>query len=79
MSIEIYAMDNNLYFIISNSYRGNIDLSQWRKKGFTTKGRNHGNGLYFASKIISRNSKFDYKITIINHFLVQKLILKNDK
>ena len=79
MSIEIYAMDNNLYFIISNSYRGNIDLSQWGKKGFTTKGRNHGNGLYFASKIISRNSKFDYKITIINHFLVQKLILKNDK
>lgn len=79
MSIEIYVMDNNLYFIISNSYRGNIDLSQWGKKGFTTKGRNHGNGLYFASKIISRNSKFDYKITIINHFLVQKLILKNNK
>lgn len=79
MSIEIYVMENNLHFIISNSYRENIDLSQWGKKGFTTKGRNHGNGLYFASKIIRRNSKFDYKITIINHFLVQKLILKNDK
>ncbi len=73
MSVEIYVLNGTLNFVISNSYKGNINIEEMNKKGYTTKGKSHGNGLYFAQKIVDQNKNFNYKINIMNHFLIQKL------
>ena len=76
ISVEIYPINNNLNFVISNTYNGNIDLKKIKKKGYTTKGKGHGRGLYFASKLIRKSNNFVSENSIINDFYVQKLIIK---
>ena len=76
LSIEIYVMNDMLNFVISNTYKGSINLEKLGKKGYSTKGKNHGMGLYLAKKIIKQNDKFSYKPLIINKLFVQKLIYK---
>ena len=45
VTIEIYTIKQELFVVISNSFVGNIDLEKINRKGITTKGKGHGNGL----------------------------------
>ncbi len=47
------------------------------KRGYTTKGKDHGNGLYFAKKIIDKNPYIVGKQSLTNKFYVQRLIISN--
>ena len=44
-------------------------------KGYSTKGKNHGNGLYLAKKIIEKNSNIEVKTNIINNYFVKRIII----
>ena len=46
-------------------------------RGYTTKGKDHGNGLYFAKKIIDKNPYIVGKQSLTNKFYVQRLIISN--
>ena len=50
----------------------NVDIKKMKKKGYTTKGKGHGNGLYYADKIIKRSSILKSENSIINNYYVQK-------
>ena len=46
------------------------------KKGYTNKGKGHGNGLYFANKIIKKEKAITTEQQFLNNFFIQKIIIK---
>ncbi len=78
LSFEVYLVKGNLTFIIMNTYKDKISIKDMQKKGFTTKGAEHGKGLYFANKIIKRNSCFISNSEFIKNYYMQKITIKKD-
>ena len=78
MSIEIYVLKNDLNIVISNSYKTKPNLEKINQKGFSTKGKEHGKGLYFAKIIIDQNQQLISKQRVLNDFYIQQLIVKSD-
>lgn len=71
LCLSMYVENNVLYFVLSNTYEGNVDLSSITKNGFTTKGKGHGYGLYGAQKVLNTTPTFEVKYDIIdNNFFV---------
>jgi len=77
VTIEILIDDNRLLIIISNSYKGKIELDKLDKEGYTTKGKNHGVGLSLVSDIIKSNNHLEQKREIIKDYYFQYLYIKN--
>ena len=78
ISLEVYKIKENVFFVITNSYKGKINLKNVIKKGFSTKGTNRGKGLYFADKIIRKSQSFTTEIKTIDNYFIQKLELKKE-
>ena len=78
LTLEIYKIKKNIFFVITNTYKGKIKLNHVIKKGFSTKGNGRGKGLYFASKIVSNSSYFISDAKIIGEYFIQKLELKKE-
>lgn len=76
LSIEIYELSDKVCFIFSNSFKKTIELDEINKKGVTTKGEGHGNGLYFATKLLDSNEWLEAKSEVIDRYYIQKLIIK---
>lgn len=74
--LEIYEVNNILNFTISNTYNELISLKTMRKKGFTTKGSNHGKGLYYANKLVNKVKWLDIMQIFLNNFFIQKISIK---
>ena len=71
--IEIYAIDEEIFIIISNNINRLVDLNTIGKKGYTTKGKNRGNGLYLVNKIINNSNNISVETKIINNIFVQEI------
>ncbi len=72
------SMYTDEYFIIevSNRFKSNIDLNNIYKKGYTTKGKNHGYGLSLLKKIVDNNSRISNEISITNNIFTQMIKIK---
>ena len=79
LNIIIYEENKWLKFIISNTYKGVIDLSMINKNGYTTKGNNHGLGLYDVEKTINKNRWINIKYELLDEYFVVNLSIKFDK
>lgn len=75
VNIEIYKLEEQLFFTISNKVDKNINIKNIGKKGFTTKGKGHGKGLYLVNRLISRNRWLNSENKIINDYYITKLIV----
>ena len=78
VALEIYGINNELNFVISNTYNNFIPLKVINKKGYSSKGIGHGNGLYYANKIIKRNKKITAEAVYLNNYYIQKIIISID-
>lgn len=76
VSLEIYEINHNLNFTISNSYKEIIPLKKMKKKGFSTKGKNHGKGLYYVNKLVNKIKWIEVNQIFLNNFFIQKISLK---
>ena len=76
ITIEIYENDNKINFVISNTYNKVLSVTKMNKKGYTNKGKGHGNGLYFANKIIKKEKAITTEQQFLNNFFIQKIIIK---
>ena len=76
VTLEIYEINNNLNFVISNTYNQFKPIKLINKKGYSTKGKNHGNGLYFANKIIKEHKWVNKEQIFLNDYYISKLIIK---
>ncbi len=73
--IEIYELKDNINFVFSNTYKQHKNFKDRNKKGVSSKGKGHGNGLYFAKKIIEENKWLSQKQDIIDKYYIQQLII----
>lgn len=76
VSIEIYRIKDEVRIVISNTYNNSTIISNRNSKGVSTKGKGRGNGLYFASKLMSMNNWIEEKQEIIDGYYIQSLIIK---
>jgi len=79
ISIEIYNINKEIKIIISNSIINKIDLKKIGKKGFTTKGKGHGNGLYLVTNLLKGNDKIKINTKIINDYFIQEIRININK
>ncbi len=78
VTLEIYEVKENVNFIISNTYKDIIPIKKMKKKGFSTKGSRHGNGLYYANKLLNKNKWLETNQIFLNDYFIQKItIIKN--
>lgn len=78
LTLEIYKLKDNIEIVITNSLKTKTDINMNQKKNVTTKGKNRGKGLYFASKLISHNNWLEATTDIKDNFYIQRItILKN--
>lgn len=79
--IEIYEIKDRVTFVFSNTFKKAKNFDDRNKKGVSTKGEGHGNGLYYASKIIGQNPWLSQKQEVIDKYYIQQIIVtrKNDR
>lgn len=74
-ALEVYCIKKELNIVITNSFNEKIDINKINNKGYSTKGKNRGKGLYFVSKIKEKNPNIKTKTNIINDYFVQRIII----
>lgn len=74
--IEFVNNKENIEFILSNSYDGNINFVELDKEGYSTKGKGRGVGLSLVKDIIDNNKLLNQSREINGKFYVQKLYIK---
>lgn len=77
VSIEIYSIKDNLELVISNTIEDlNIKLEDIAKKGFSTKGKGRGKGVYLVNKLVAKHDWLSCKTQIINDYYIQYVEIK---
>lgn len=71
--VEVYEIDDHVTFIFSNTFKKPKNFEDRNKKGVSSKGEGHGNGLYFASKLIAENPWLSSKQEVIDKYYIQEL------
>lgn len=79
LTLEIYSIRKGYVdIVISNTFnKKNIHISQIGKKGYTTKGKGHGRGTYYAEKIIKKNNFLEHKTSIVEKYYIEHIFIKN--
>lgn len=76
VSLEVYDLKNSLNIVISNTFVKSDNFSKRNERGITTKGEGHGNGLYYANNLLSKNKWLDSKQEVIDNYYIQTLTIK---
>lgn len=80
ISVQLYLeRKDTLVIQIGNTYRKNTDFSKLEEIGYTTKGKNHGQGLALVQDIESRYSNLSHITIISGSMIFQKLKIKGLK
>ena len=79
VSINVYMEQNTTNIELANTYQKYIDISKLTMPNYTTKGKNHGIGLYLVNNIIKNNKIFELNTRIDNKFFVQHLKIHHPK
>lgn len=75
--LDIYSEDKVNFIYIENTFKGNVDINQINKKGFSSKGKGRGLGLHVVNKIIKDNKELDLEQNINNKKFITILKIKN--
>lgn len=59
--VSVYTENEDLCVEIDNSYSGIVDKDGIKKKGYTTKGKNHGHGLTILNRIIDETEELEFE------------------
>jgi len=79
ITIEMLIQKEKLIIIISNTYKGKIDIDNIDKSGYTTKGRGRGIGLALAKDIINSNKNLSQERKVIQDYYFQFFYINNPK
>lgn len=78
LTVEIYEFPDRVNLVFSNSFKKHENFDRRNEKGVSSKGKGHGNGLYFANKLISKSDCLDQKQEIIDKYYIQELTIFKD-
>ena len=62
--VSVYTENEDLCVEIDNSYSGIIDKDGIKKKGYTTKGKNHGYGLTILNRLVDETKELKFEQSI---------------
>lgn len=71
--IEIYEINDVANIVISNTCKENKVLVNRYDKGVSTKGKGRGNGVYFAKKMLTKNTWIEESQEIIDGYYIETL------
>lgn len=77
--IEIYEINDVANIVISNTCKENKVLLNRYDKGVSTKGKGRGNGLYFAKKMLNKNTWIEESQEIIDGYYIETLKITKKK
>lgn len=77
VTLEIYESNNQLTFVISNTYEELVSINKMNFDGYTTKGEGHGRGLYYVNKLLAKSKNLYSEQMFLNNYFIQKLFIKN--
>lgn len=75
---EIYELKDKVNIVISNTFKKSSLIDNHFEKGISSKGSGHGNGLYYASRILKANNWLEQKQEIIDNYYVETIRVKKD-
>ena len=75
INFMLYLENDKLIFILANTYKGKVYLSLITKNGYTTKGKDHGLGLYDIDKTLKSISYFKVKYELLDNYFVASLTI----
>lgn len=76
ISLLTYLENDNIVFLISNTYKGELDISKFGNEGYSSKGKNRGFGLSLVKEIIGNNESLSQYKEINGEYYTQKLYIK---
>lgn len=79
MWISIQETEQGVLFWIENTCVKIPDLAMMFEKGYSTKGENRGNGLYWAEELIEKHPEMYHEIQIKNENVIEKLEIEWNK
>ena len=62
--VSVYTENEDLCVEIDNSYSGIVDKDGIKKKGYATKGKNHGYGLTILNRIVDETKELEFEQSI---------------
>lgn len=74
--VSVYTENEDLCVEIDNSYSGVVDTDGIKKKGYTTKGKNHGYGLTILNRIVDETKELEFEQSINDNDKLFTSILK---
>lgn len=78
ISIEIYLLNNNINIVVTNTLMDKINIKKIGKRGYSTKGKNRGNGIFLVDNLLKDNKSIKTSNKIINNYFIQEIIISND-
>ena len=75
LNFSLYMEDDKLKFVLANTYKEKVDLSLITKNGYTTKGKDHGLGLYDIDKTLKSFFRFKVKYELLDNYFVVSLTI----
>lgn len=74
--VSVYNENGMLCVEIDNDYIGEIDMENLYVRGYSTKSRGRGHGLYIVNKIISETDILDFRQFVTDNIFSSILIIK---
>lgn len=74
--VDFYKENSGNVIYIENSCENKIDFSKINIKGYSSKGKNRGYGLYIVNKIVNNNPNLLFEQYFDNGKFISKLIIK---
>lgn len=79
ISIEMYSLNNCINIVVSNTLSERININKIGKKGYSTKGKNRGNGIFLIENLIKNNKDIKTTNKIINNYFIQEINIKYEE
>ncbi len=78
VSLHLYKDKDRIIILLANTFK-HIQIDRLEEKGFSTKGKNRGLGLYMYHNIIKQNEAFSKETCVYDNFFIQKIFIKKCK
>lgn len=76
VAFTMYKEGTTVVLMVANTHKGTIDVNRISEYGYSTKGKNHGTGLYIVDKIINKNPKFTKETSTFENYFIQTIRIK---
>lgn len=74
-SLQMYVLNNKIHILFANEINNSFDSTFIYKKKYSTKGKEHGNGLGIVKKIANHSKLFNLFTDVYDNYFMQTLVI----